>query len=144
MRSGSVSFRRSWFSLPRIMTVVVVCVAACLAVGARSDQKFGKMQHDIAKIMAKNTWEDVRKNYYEPNFKGVDMEARFREADQKIDQAQSYGQVFVTIQWALDGLHDSHTFFIPPARPIRTEYGWRMEMYGNKCYVSAEIGRAHV
>jgi carboxyl-terminal processing protease len=99
--------------------------------------KFGKFQRELSQIMAKNVWDDVRKNYYDPNFKGVDMEARFKEANEKIEQAQSFNQVFIDIQWALDGLHDSHTHFMSPPRLTRSEYGWQMQMYGSWCYVSA-------
>jgi C-terminal processing protease CtpA/Prc len=34
-------------------------------------------------------------------------------------------------------LDDSHAFFIPPSRTTRTEYGWEMQMVGDKCFVVA-------
>ena len=37
---------------------------------------------------------DLKKNYYDPSFHGVDIEARFKEADEKIKNATSLGQIF--------------------------------------------------
>jgi carboxyl-terminal processing protease len=34
-------------------------------------------------------------------------------------------------------LDDSHTFFVPPRRIARIEYGWQMKTVGDHCYVSA-------
>jgi len=99
--------------------------------------KLGSQQNELAHTMNKLVLEDLKKNYYDPKFHGVDVDARFREADARIDQATSFNQVFVDIQWALDGLHDSHTFFLTPPRPTRSEYGWQMQMIGTQCLVTA-------
>jgi C-terminal processing protease CtpA/Prc len=37
---------------------------------------------------------------------------------------------------ALDSLDDSHTFFLPPAHPIRLDYGWEYQMVGDRCFVT--------
>jgi C-terminal processing protease CtpA/Prc len=79
----------------------------------------------------------VRKDYYDPNFHGLDLEARFKEADEKIKQADSLGQILGIIAQSLIDLNDSHTFFMPPPRPSETDYGWQMQMVGKKCYVVA-------
>ena len=36
----------------------------------------------------------------------------------------------------LDGLKDSHTFFIPPMRPYSFEPGFRMQMLGDQCLIT--------
>ncbi len=46
-------------------------------------------------------------------------------------------QVFGSIAQFLIELNDSHTFFLPPGRHFTTEYGWNMQMIGDKCYVVA-------
>ena len=81
--------------------------------------------------------DDLKKNYYDPNFHGIDLDSRFKTADEKIKQAQSLGQIFGIIAQVLVELDDSHTFFLPPGRASKTEYGWQMQMIGDKCYVSA-------
>ena len=48
----------------------------------------------------------------------------------------SLGQALGVVAQALVDLDDSHTFFIPPNRSVRAEYGWRMRMIGAECYVT--------
>lgn len=80
---------------------------------------------------------DLKKHYYDSSFHGMDVDARFKTADEKIKTATSIGHIFGIIAQALVDLQDSHTFFLPPGRAARTEYGWRMQMIGDKCFVTA-------
>ncbi len=80
---------------------------------------------------------DLKKHYYDPTFHGVDVEARFKEADEKIKRATNLGQVFGAVAQFLIELDDSHTYFLPPNRSYTTDYGWQMQMIGDKCYVVA-------
>jgi carboxyl-terminal processing protease len=80
---------------------------------------------------------DLKKHYYDPTFRGMDVDARFKEAEEKIKVATSQGQIFGIIAQALVDLDDSHTYFVPPGRSFTTEYGWHMQMIGDKCYVVA-------
>ena len=41
------------------------------------------------------------------------------------------------VGWAVQGLNDSHTTFIPPLRNVLVYSGWRMEMIGRTCVISA-------
>jgi carboxyl-terminal processing protease len=80
---------------------------------------------------------ELKKNYYDPNFRGVNLEERFRLADEKLKAATSRGQLFGIIAQALIDFNDSHTFFIPPQRTTRTDYGWQVQMIGDAAYVTA-------
>jgi len=62
---------------------------------------------------------DLKKHYYDQAFHGMDVDVRFKTAEEKIKTAAS------------------HTFFLPPGRAARTDYGWRMQMIGDKCFVTA-------
>lgn len=92
---------------------------------------------DRSRVILRTIKDDLKKNYYDPNYHGMDIEARFKTADEKLKQATSLGQLFGIIAQTLTELEDSHTFFVPPGRSYRTEYGWQMEMIGDKCYVNA-------
>jgi C-terminal processing protease CtpA/Prc len=81
--------------------------------------------------------DELKKNYYDPTFHGLDLEARFKAADEKIDSATSIGHIFGIIAQAVIDLEDSHTYFLPPGRSARTEYGWEMQMIGDRCFVTA-------
>jgi carboxyl-terminal processing protease len=77
----------------------------------------------------------IEENYYDPNYHGVDLKARFKTAEERIKNAASNGEIFSIIAGLLDGFNDSHLYFIPPNRTARVEYGWLMQMIGDKCYV---------
>lgn len=78
---------------------------------------------------------DVKKHYYDPKLHGVDWDANIEAADQRIEAASSLNHALSEIAAALDSLNDSHTFFLPPSRPYKHDYGWRIEMVGGKCFV---------
>lgn len=80
---------------------------------------------------------DVEKNYYDPSFRGIDLRERFGQADERIKNAKSNGEIFGVIAQALLDFDDSHLFFIPPGRVATVEYGWQMQAIGDKCYVIA-------
>jgi C-terminal processing protease CtpA/Prc len=87
--------------------------------------------------MLKVIKDDLKKNYYDPSIRGMDIEARFKTADEKMKTADSIGQVFGIIAQVLLELDDSHTYFLPPGRSNRTDYGWRIQSIGSNCFVSA-------
>ena len=78
----------------------------------------------------------LKEYYYDPAYHGMDLEARFKVADSRIREAGSLSQVLGIIAQVLVELNDSHTFFIPPPRPVDVDYGWKMQMFGNACFVT--------
>ena len=80
---------------------------------------------------------DIEKHYYDPSFHGIDLQERFGQADERIKNAKSNGEIFGVIAQTLLDFDDSHLFFIPPGRVARVEYGWQMQAIGDKCYVIA-------
>jgi carboxyl-terminal processing protease len=92
-------------------------------------------QRDQAQRMLRDVADDVKQNYYDRNFHGVDWDAKVREAKEKIDKADSLNRALTAIAAALDSLNDSHTFFLPPERPYVNDYGFEMQMIGSRCYV---------
>ena len=87
--------------------------------------------------MLKVVKEQLRKNYYDPKFHGVDLDQRFGLAEEKIKQATTGGQVIGVIAQAILDLNDSHTVLIPPLKESVAIYGWRMLMVGDRCYVTS-------
>lgn len=92
---------------------------------------------DAGRIMLSVLESDVTKHYYDPAFRGVDVEARFKQADERIKRANSLPEILTLISEALMSLGDSHTFFIPPGFAARVQHGWTMQMIGERCYVVA-------
>lgn len=94
-------------------------------------------EREVARGMLDQIHSDLKNKYYDPKFHGVDIEARFKDAAEIIKNATSFNQALGAIAWALEPLNDSHTAFVPPPRAYRLSYGWRMQMIGDKCYVTA-------
>ena len=115
-------------------------MAGWLSVGlgaTASAQKLDNFARERGNLILKNLKGEIKKNYYDPNFHGLDIEERFKLAEEKIKTATSLGQIFGIIAQAVLDLNDSHTFFTPPPRTSRTIYGWQMQMVGDRCFVVA-------
>jgi len=81
---------------------------------------------------------DIRKSYYDEKFHGLDLDARFDEAEQKIEAATGLNYAIADIAGAVSALNDSHTIFVPPPRPYVHDYGWRMQAEGDSdCFITA-------
>ncbi len=92
-------------------------------------QRITKFEHDRATAMLQMISNDIRKHYYDPKFHGVDWDARVAEA--KVNrQLADHECGSLDIAGALIALNDSHTFFLPPARPYKHDYGFQMQMVG--------------
>ncbi len=130
--SPSSTTRCQRFVLAVILSILVT--PFLFTVKAQPDLNF---QRERGRMMLKMIKDDLKKNYYDPEFHGMDVEARFKTADEKIKTADSVGQVFGIIAQVLLDLGDSHTFFAPPSRSNRTDYGWRMQAVGSNCFVNA-------
>ena len=99
-------------------------------------QHYTKSDRDFAQQMLHDVAEDVRKYYFDTKLHGVDWEARFREAKKNVDAADSLDNAVSEIAALLDTLNDSHTLFSPPPRKYVHEYGFTMEMIGDRCFVT--------
>lgn len=78
---------------------------------------------------------DLKKEYYDPSFRGIDIEKSFRAARDAIKQAQRSGQINSIIAQFLLDLDDSHTYFLPAERFGFVEYGVSFRMLGDRCVI---------
>jgi C-terminal processing protease CtpA/Prc len=116
--------------------LIVYCVA-----GGRAMAQSKPMSHDDrgkSKEMLEAFRDDVRMFYFDKKYQGVDLDARFKSVEQKIDTAPSLAYAVSYIAATVDVLNDSHTFFIPPPLPYTYSYGWEMKAIGDsECFVTA-------
>ncbi|MDT4954197.1 MAG: hypothetical protein QOJ02_2335 [Acidobacteriota bacterium] len=101
-----------------------------------SAQSLGPFDRDGARAMLAAVKDDLSHNYYDAGLRGMNLEARIKEAGEIIKQAQTRDQLIITIAQIMLDLNDSHTFFLPPFRAARVWYGWRMRMVGDACLVT--------
>src|SRR6266446_239783 len=123
-------------SIPLTRIAMLSLLATCLILPARS-QSPNTIDRDRGHVILKTIKDEIKKGYYDTEFHGIDLDKRFKQAEEKIDQATSIGQIFGVIAQVLSEFEDSHLFFVPPSRVNRIEYGWQMQMIGDKCYVVA-------
>jgi C-terminal processing protease CtpA/Prc len=112
------------------------CLLITIAVSLASAQSLSSFEKQRGQSMLDQVREDIKKNYYDPQFHGVDLDATFKAASEKIKSAVSNEQVMGIIAQAVLSLDDSHTFFIPPQRQVSVDYGFDLAMIGDECYVS--------
>ncbi|HEX8146634.1 MAG TPA: S41 family peptidase [Pyrinomonadaceae bacterium] len=122
------------FLLPVLAAAVLVSAAPRRPALAQQVDGFERGRWKDALNVIKD---DIKKNYYDPNFHGIDLDAHFKKAEEKMKQAQSIGQLFGIIAQALLDFDDSHLFFLPPGRASRFDYGWRTQVIGDRCFVTA-------
>jgi carboxyl-terminal processing protease len=87
--------------------------------------------------MLRNAYETVKKEYYDPTFHGLDWDARYKEYEAKMQQAASLNAGVTLVAAFLDGLRDSHTYFQPPSRSYRVDYGYDIRMIGDAAHIAA-------
>ncbi|MGE0104263.1 MAG: S41 family peptidase [Blastocatellales bacterium] len=114
---------------------LVITITGAGVIGAH--QSKSNFTRDHAKLVLRTIRDDVKKNYYDPNFHGIDLDARFTAAEEKLASAESTGQLMGIIAQVLLDFDDSHLFFLPPGRMSKIDYGWEMRAVGDKVYVTA-------
>ncbi|HEX8493405.1 MAG TPA: S41 family peptidase [Pyrinomonadaceae bacterium] len=123
-----------------VSAIAFICLLALngnlFTVRAQSEADL-KRDRNRGIVMLRGIKDYLKADYYDPTFHGVDIETRFKASEEKINQATSLGQIFGIIAQTLVELNDSHTYFVPPPRPVKVDYGWRMQLIGDECYVVA-------
>ncbi len=119
-----------------VLALVVIFALLILTPVAAPQQKLDKFKVEQGQLILESVHDEVRKHYFDPTFHGVNIDAAFAQAKEKISGVDSLNRTFAIIADTLDTLHDSHTFFEPPARGYSVEYGFRRKMIGDKCFVT--------
>lgn len=117
------------------ITMVLVLVSAISRVAL--SQGMDRIERSRMKDMLGIVKDTVKKNYYDPTFRGIDLDARFKKADERLNEVTSTGQALAVIAQVLIDFNDSHLFFQPPPTDLAVEYGWRMQAFGDQVYVTS-------
>ena len=118
------------------LSTLVASLLLLVALAPPSAAQVSKIDRSRAAVMLEQARKDIERHYYDSAFGGVDLAARFAQASQAMDRAQSLSELFAHIAAAVGELNDSHTFFLPPQMTVRADYGWDMQMVGDSCYVT--------
>jgi len=122
----------------RVLIVVVVSIlVGRSALAVLQGQSVSKEIREDGLKMLMQVKEDLKTYYYDRTFHGMDLDARFGRARDSIERATTTGQVWGIIEQVLFDLNDSHTFFIPPSWTVSVNYGFTVQIIGNKCLVTS-------
>jgi len=118
-----------------VCAISFFCLAGAVNAGNKQ-QKMNSADLDRAEGMLHDARDAVKKYYYDPKYHGVDLDARYREYEERIKAAPDLNNGMRMVAAFLSGLKDSHTYFVPPPRPFEWDYGFRIELVGNTGYIS--------
>ena len=121
----------SLFSPPACRLIAALLILAA-PVGA---QELSRFERSRGFTMLDLVRDDIKKNYFDSTYGGVNLEAVFDSARARIERADRVEQVLGAIAQATLELNDSHTAFIPPGLVYRAEYGWDMRFVGDTCRI---------
>lgn len=118
------------------LSFLFVSFCAVSFVGPVNAQKMDSIERGRMKSMLKTIKNAIKDDYYDATYHGIDLDARFKKAEERLEQVETTGQALGVIAQALLDFDDSHLYFVPPVTNVDVEYGWRMRMYGDKCFVT--------
>lgn len=101
-----------------------------------TQQKIKGEERKLVEHMLENVRDLLKQNYYDPSFHALDIDARYKQYEERIQKAESLGAAFRVVAAYLSGLNDSHTIFIPPRFNNTPDYGFELQMVGDNCYVT--------
>ena len=120
-----------------VLMFLLALVLPGLTAVTSSAQKANKLEIEHWRDVLRNVKRELKQNYYDPTFHGIDIDARFDVAEAKMKNAESMKHLAQIVAEVLLELKDTHTFFIPPIDGSRVEYGWQLKAVGPDSYVSA-------
>lgn len=85
--------------------------------------------------MLQNVKAALKELYYDPTYRGMNLDERFKAAERDINAAKSSWQINAIIAQVLLDLDDSHTSFHPPDLVVGVRFGFKMQMIGGSCFV---------
>lgn len=124
-----------------IVLLFVAFVVCAPQAGAqiRIEERVGKSDPRVNRErgleMLDGVKETLKKYYYDKNFKGINVDVKFKEARDKIKTLETNADIFRTIAFLLLEFNDSHTRFYPPGRSSHVQYGFSMQAIGDAAYV---------
>jgi len=94
-----------------------------------------KLAREQALGMLDEVKEILAEYYYDPKFRGIDLNERINTAKTRVKTLQYNWQMFRVLVQLVMELDDSHTSVFLPGRTDHFQYGFVTQMLGNECFV---------
>lgn len=131
-RAGRIVRRSSGF----VVAAAFLCWMATLS-ARPSARDLSRFDRSASIMMLRQIKSDLKANYYDRTFQGLDIDEAFGRAEDRLRSAQSLSEAMTIVSDVLLELHDSHTIFFPPERITRVRYGWKAAIVGAEPYIVA-------
>lgn len=120
---------------PRWLGPVGACgvVALLLGIGAKADD--ARDARSLGLSMVRDLKTAVKARYFDPGFRGLDVDELFARTEARVRQATSQAQLVPILAQTMAEFHDSHTYFIPPVRAFDIDYGFEARMVGDDALI---------
>ena len=123
----------------RRSSVYVAAAAVLCGIGMLSAHPFAfdlsRFDRSASVMMLRQIKSDLKANYYDRTFHGLDIDQAFDRAEDHLRGARSLSEAMTIVSDVLADLHDSHTIFFPPERITRVRYGWKAAIVGDASYI---------
>jgi carboxyl-terminal processing protease len=121
--------------LPYKLSLLSFLVVSFLVTSSGANAQTPVIDRGRGKEMLQAIKDTLKEVYYDPNFHGMNVDVRFKEAEKQITEAKSSWQINTIIAQVLADLNDSHTRFWPPELVLGVNFGFAMQMIGDTCYI---------
>jgi len=92
---------------------------------------------DVSLAVLDEMKEIIEEHYYDTKYHNIDLKARIAIAKERIRTLQYNWQMYRVLAQFLLEFDDSHTNLIIPPRPDHYDFGFDMQMIGDKCLVTS-------
>lgn len=124
------------FLKPPSLVSEILLIMAALVGPSLAQQALSRLDRERAQDMLHVVADEVRKHYYDPQLHGLNWDANFEVIKQKVDKSPNMNIALTNIAAVVEGLNDSHTFFLPPAHVNQVDYGFQYQMVGDRCFIT--------
>lgn len=90
--------------------VVGLCATGSFAQTSQNDSPEARQRRETFELV----WQTVNKNFYDPNFNGIDWKAAHDRYAPQVERASSDAELYSLLQLMINELRQSHFWIIPP------------------------------
>lgn len=123
-------------SLLFIFSVTAGTFAQTAVISAQESREDPELNRSRGIRMLKQIKTAIKDRYYDRKYHGIDLNAKFDAAEERIRTLDKNWQIFRIIAGLVMEFNDSHTQFYPPGRANRVEYGFSIQMIGANCFIT--------
>jgi C-terminal processing protease CtpA/Prc len=118
------------------LAIVAGTIAVAVTCAGQQQAPMDSLARGRAEVMLEDVHGALEKHYYDQKFHGLDLAASYQQHKRRIEEAQTWPEALRVIAGFVSGLKDSHTVFLPPRLTGREDYGYVMQIIGDRCYIT--------